>query len=271
MKKILSVLLVLSIVCSAMLMVACDKDGGVDESISAKELISDAIEKTQNADSMAGKMTMSMTMSMMGMTIEVPMVIDMKIKNIRSDMPTAYADINIDMSALGMEQSMVMYMADGWGYYVMDGGESYKTYIGNSDTANGQYIDMANSMLEEIPDNILEGQKVIKNSDGTRSVRIELNNEDFMALYEDLAESMYGSMMGGMADISELNIDDVVITYTVGSDGYLTKCEMSFVMGVNVQGISTNTTVSAVMEYSSFDADDIVITPPEGYQNFPEM
>ena len=269
MKKILSVLLVIAILCSALFMVACNKDG-VDESISAKELISDAIEKTQNADSMAGKMTMSMTMSMMGMTIEIPMVIDMKIKNIRSEMPTVYADINIDMSALGMEQNMVMYMADGWGYYVMDG-ESYKTYIGNSDAASGQYIDMANSMLEEIPDNILEGQKVIKNSDGTRTVRVELSNEEFLALYEDLAESMYGSMMGGMADISELNIDDVVITYTVGSDGYLTKCEMSFVMGVNIQGISTNTTVSAVMEYSSFDADDIVITPPEGYQNFPEM
>jgi len=268
MKKILSVLLVICIVCSAVFMISCDKknkDGQVDTSISAKELVKTAVEKTEGSDALSGKMSMKMSMKLMGMSVDVPLDLEIKIKNAQSDMPTAYVDMN--MSIMGMEQKMTMYSENGWGYYVMDGQE-YKTYLGTEDD---EYTSMANSLVESLPDNILDNQKVIKNSNGTRSVKVTLTKEQFGDIYADFVEEMYASMMGGSSDISELEIDDIVITYTVASSGYLSKYEMSFNMGVNVQGINTTTTVKATMDYYEFDADKITITPPAGYQNFPEM
>ena len=265
MKKILSVLLVICIACSALFMVSCgNENGNVDNSVSAKDLVKNAVEKTENADAVSGKMSLKMSMSIMGMSMEVPMDMDIKILDAQSEFPKAYIDLS--MSMLGTDMDMSIYTENGWGYYEYNGA-SYKAYIGDE---GDEYTSMANNLVEALPDNILEGKKVIKNSDGTKSVTVELSKEEFGNIYADFVKEMYSSLMGTVTDIEDLEIDDIVLTYTVAPSGYLSKYEMSFKMGVNVEGLSTTMTVDSSMDYIEFDPAKITITPPAGYQDFVE-
>ena len=264
MKKILSVLLVICIACSALFMVSCD-NSKVDNSVSAKELVQNAVEKTESADALSAKMSMKMSMSVMGMSMEIPLDMDIKVLDAQSEFPKTYIDVS--MSMLGTDMDIGIYTEDGWGYYEYLG-SNYKMYIGDE---GDEYTSMANSLVEALPDDMLENKKVVKNSDGTRSVTVELSKEEFGNIYASFVQEMYASMIGSVADIADLEIDDIVITYTVASSGYLSKYEMSFKMGVTVEGVSSTMTVDASMDYVEFDPAKITITPPAGYKDFPEV
>ena len=263
-KKIVSLLLAFVMLGTSILFTACGGEGGSDQvkEKNAYEIISEALDKTENLESMAAELKMEMSMGMEGMTMSVPIAIKLKAKDMKSENPVV--SMLVSMSMLGQEINIEYYLEDQWAYMVM-GEMKYKTNA--EDMAQDfDYAQSATDMLQQIPEELLKDIQLVKAEDGSQSATIAFPGEKFAEIYDDFIESVNSD---SETDIENIKITDPVVKITV-ADGYVTVYDMAFTMEITVEDATSSTEVKATLIYEN-PGQAVTITPPEGYQEFAEM
>ena len=263
-KKLISLLLALTVLCTGLFLTGCGNED-VPEETKAKtafEIIDEALQKTQNLESMDAKIEMEMSMGADGFTMTIPMSIKIMGKDLKAEKPVLSTVIS--MSMLGQSIEMEIYQEDQWAYMVMDE-MKYKLNVKDA-TDELDYAENADYMLQEIPEELLKDVQPVTAADGSQTFTVNFPEETFDRIYDELIESV-GSNMG--TDIEDAKISDAVATITV-ADGYVTVYDLAFNMEMTAEGVSTTTAVKATCTYNN-PGQPVTVTPPEGYQDFEEL
>lgn len=260
-KRFLAITLVLCLSFLGVLATSCQRE------LTAAELLQKADEKTMALEAYSAVMDLQIDMDMMGFSMEIPMTVDMKVKN-PLDNPTTRAKYSMDM--LGQTIEMDIYMEDGWMYFSMGEteyteAEQYKTNMAEF-MAEYDFTGDAQDLLKELPDDLLADVVPVKNEDGSRTVSVVLSADVFNEVFAELVESI-GETSGAEGDIS---IGDAKVEITVLENGYYSDYKVEYQMSVNVSGIDADCNVVMSMHYND-PGTPVEITPPEGYMNYPEL
>lgn len=257
MKKTISLVLALCLMCCVLS--AC---GGQ----TPQQLVSAAMEKTAALDSMDAVMEMSVSMEMDGQSMTIPMTYEIQATDMQSDDPKMLIGLTmkLDIAGFTTDIDMDIYSADGWAY-IASNGSGYKVKNTAMDDQLG--ADASTDMImQELPEELLKDAESQKNDDGTQTVTVTIDGEAFSKLYEELINSL-NSTAGTSA--TSLTISDAVVKITV-KDGYVSVYDMDFTMNMDIDGITVKADASASVTYKN-PGKDVTITPPAGYQDFPEM
>ena len=255
MKKLLSVLLAACLLLCSLMFVGC-------RGKTAAEKLSEAMAATQAFDSYGASVDMLMDMSMLGVSMEIPMMMDIKIKDAKSENPVMQAVITMEM--LGMELEVPMYMENEW-VYMSVMGQNYRMKAEEAEDAD--YAESVANIVRDLPSELLEGKEMVQNEDGTETVTVEIPGDIFTELYAELLKSVNESSAEG--DLSTVTVSDAVVSITI-KDGLLSVYDIEFVIEMSVEGVTAEVVTKATCTYNSF-GEDVVITPPEGYLDYPEL
>lgn len=261
-KRIVSAVLSVLLICSMLLLTSCGR-------LTAFSLVSDALEKTNNLDSMQAKMTMDMSISTEGMTLDIPVVYDTKAAGLKSENPVSSTEMT--MSVLGQEVAVDIYTEGGY-FYMTAEGESVKMKAGE-DTEDYDGVEMIDDMMKAVPEDILTDVVIVNNEDGTSTVTTAVSEEVFSELYGDIVDSV-GDIAADGSEIGEVTLSDANIEITVNKDGYVSLYKMNFVVKMTVSAGDTamdfTADVAATVEYVD-PGKEVTVTPPDGYKDFTEL
>ena len=255
MKKFLSVMLVICIVCSTLVMASC----GAKEK-TAKELVETACKKIENANAFDADINYDIEMSVAGMTVNMPIVANIKSQNINTESPVS--NVEMSMELMGQKMDVNVYMENGWAYYDMLGMQ-YKANISEEEL---NYADMVDSLVSQSDFSFLEGVEVIKNSDGTSTVEVELDEE--LANKIGLAASSVAASMAGASN--DVKITAIKYSYIVDKDENLVNLTMDCSMNLVVEGMAAEAEMRATLKFNAF-GNDVVVTAPAGYLDYMVM
>ena len=254
MKKILSAVLALCLIMSALLAVSCGKEP------TARELVETATAKYENLDAYEGRLEYDITMNIQGVTMSVPISADIKMTDIKSGSPII--DMNMTMEVMGQKVDMRMYLEGEWAYYDMLG-MKYKTKVAQADTEITGILD--NMMSNSGGFDYLDSAEIVKHEDGLRSVAVEIgeNISDIIgAAANDMASSVIGE--GGEIELSNLKLE-----YFIDKNDFIAKINCAFKMAITIEGEKVDATADMTVSFEKFD-DEVQITPPEGYLDYTE-
>ena len=253
-KRIISLALVLCLLC--LMFTACEQSSSFD-------VVDAALKKTQGLDSMAAEMKIDMEMAMEGMTMSIPMTLDLKANGLQSEKPTS--SVRATTSMLGQEMVVEAYQEGDWAYFVMDD-MKYKTAVADLEEGS-DYSGMAKDMLQTLPEDLMEGIQTQKADDGSLTVEVPIPEDSFAQLYGDILDELNAS--AGLEEGVEAKITDAVVKITVAND-YVTAYEMKYTVTVTTEGVTATTKAKAVMTINNI-GEEVTVTPPEGYQDFEEL
>lgn len=264
MKKIVSWLLALAVLCTGVMMTGCDNgkpaSGSVDKG--AAVVIAEALKKNQNLDTMSAEMKMQVDMATEGMTMSLPITAKIKAKNLKSD--NVISSVNMTTSVLGQEMVMEMYQEGQWAYVVMDD-VKYKASLKDME-GEMDYATSAKNMLREIPEDLLKDVKLVKAEDGSQTATIAFPGEKFSEVYSEIVGDVL-SETG--TEVGETKISNAVVTITV-ANGFVTVYDVAFTVDMTTEGVSSTTKAKVTLAYENI-GQDVTVTPPEGYAEFEEL
>ena len=257
MKRISTLLIALLLVVASVLSIASCS------ALKTEEVINNAIENTSKLTEFEAKMDMVIDMKMTGMTMNIPMSVSMKVKDADKENPITYALMSMEM--MGQKVESESYMDDEF-VYVSSDGEGYKVSI---EDAEGEYdySDELKDSITKLPEDLLKDIKLVKGKDGSYKVTVNIPNETFKELYDELLDEVSEASLGETLD--ELDISDCVVAITV-KDDYVVNYDMSFKMSMEVEGMAATADVTADYEIIN-PGKSVTITPPEGYESFEEL
>ena len=261
MKRILSVMLIL---CMLLSLAACEKDEGS----SAYDLVDSAIKKTQALDSLDMKMVMDMSMAMEGITMDVPVEYSIKAVDVNGKNPKMA--MVMSMETMGISVDMDFYMEDGY-YYLSTMGQNmkFKAEAGDDYDMLGQ----TDNMMVELDEKYLKDTKVVTNSNGTKTVKLEMDSDAFMRVFKELIDSTGEGAADG-ATINDISISNAVVEITVGKEGYIDTYKIKFDMNMKLDVLGVTSDVSlkldASIQYNN-PGEKVTITAPAGYKDYPEV
>lgn len=254
MKKLLSVVLALCLVCSTVFMFAC----GAKEK-TAKELVESACQKFENVDAFDASLDYDIKMNMQGMTMTMPITAEIKTVGANTDNPVS--DVKMTMEFMGQKMDLRIYMEDGWAYYDMLGTQ-YKSSL---TAAEQEYANMVNGLVAQADYDYLEAAELIENSDGTVSVAIELDE----TLANEIGKAAAG-LMSSAGNDGDIKINNVKYEYVIDKNESLVKLNVVFDMDMTLEGMAVKADMTAHLVFKAF-GKDVTITAPEGYLNYQEM
>ena len=254
-KRLFSLVLALCLLCCCGMLSGCTEK-------SAAEVINTAVKNSEALDAIAAEMKLDMHMAMEGITMDIPMTMDIKATDLKKEKPTMYTKMTT--SLVGQAVEMEMYQEGDWMYIATDG----MNYKMNAAEAAEEYdfSDDMDAMVQELPEELLKDVKLTKNEDGSQSVTVSIDGKKFSELYDDYIEDVNAS---ADIEVGTPTIDNAVVTITV-KDGYVTVYAMDFDMTVTVEEISSTVKVKATITYKE-PGKAVTVTPMEGYQDFEEM
>lgn len=251
MKKWMSLLLVLGLLCSLPLSLgSCAKKPAA--------IVVEALAKTAALEEYEAEMVMKVVMEVNGEKVEIPVEMDMKVKDAKSDHPKAFVEMEMEVMGTGVNTDV--YVEGEWAYISM-GAIQYKAKAEDA----GMEPTYSEDMLKEIPSEILETAEVVENADGSVTLSMNVPEDMFEDIFDEMIESMNET---AGASFTDLKLKDTHVKITV-KDGYVTVYTMDYTMEMTVMGSTMEAQASAVMTYKNIGLP-VTITPPENYQNFPE-
>lgn len=271
MKKILSALLAVCMLFAVATTSGC--------TISAAKTIDEAIKKTEALDAIDVTFFMETSMNM-GFSVTIPMTVNMKADNIKSSTPTMLASASTSM--MGIELKSDVYMEEGM-FYVSASGMNYKLKVEESDE-DYDYVGNVNSIINDIPEDLLENVELVKNDDGSNTATISVDDARFKELFKDfICKSAQDTIIDDddeentdavddtennfMDNILEkITVTDATVKVTV-KNGYVLVYELSYSMKVSTIIGESTSSVKASVTYNN-PGETVEITPPEGYKDF---
>ena len=253
MKKWMSLLLVLGLLCSLPLSLgSCAKKPAA--------IVVEALAKTAALEEYEAEMVMKVVMEVNGEKVEIPVEMDMKVKDAKSEHPTAFVEMEMEVMGVGMNTDA--YVEGEWVYISM-GAIQYKAKAEDA----GMEPTYSEDMLKEIPLEILETAEVVENADGSITLSVDIPEDVFEDIFDEMIDSMNETAGASLTDL-DLKLMDTRVKITV-KDGYVTVYQIDYTMEMTVMGSTVKAEASAVMTYKNI-GQPVTITPPENYQNFPE-
>lgn len=277
MKKLTAIGLIFVMLLSVFSLTSCGK-------VTAYSLITDAQEKMNALDSCDYDMDLSITMDMgiMGGKIEIPAKVNIKGAGLTGENPVSLMTIEMGLlESIFGDNTLVIYTEGEW-IYMVAGGEGRKEKIETDNTEEEQEtLDVLeadiNDLIQKIySEEAMKDLEVIENEDGTRSVSMTVPDE----VLEDFCNSLLDLIAKTTAEteaespIGEFSISNFVSDITVDKEGYLSEDDSSLDLTVKIaadEGISLSVTMNLEMSLAFKNPGTAVtVTPPEGYQDFPE-
>jgi len=255
MKKITSVLLVIG--CLLLCLTAC--------SASPQELVTEAMENAKTLDAYEATLEMNIVVTANGEVMTVPMNMDLKIKDARSENPTAY--IKLSSKVMDREVTQEMYMEGDW-IYLTQNGASYKMNRSSAEDAADGMTDTMDDFAKDFPEEVYDSAEVVSNDDGSQTVSLSLPDALFKELYDDMIESITNSIAPD-AELTNLTISNVRVDITV-KDAQVQVYDIRFDMGMNIEGMAVTAVAQEKLTFTK-TGDAVVITPMEGYQDFTDI
>ncbi len=265
MKKLFSIILAVSFICSALFLVACKEP-------TTAELVNGATEKTRNLDTYEADMDLSVLIEAQGMKMDVP--IKMKVKSVDSNADYPTNQITMNAEFLGMKLDLAVYVEDGWVYSVSPDGNT-KAYMGATGNDGDDTVD---GLLRSLPEDLFEECEVVKNEDGSKKVKLNLPTSAFDMLFKDsIGGAFYGSMIEsivGTDTISSDTIKSISLEYNVGKNGYISSFEMDMSLDSDIPinngvPVPASITLTIQLDYVKIE-EGVELSPPAGYLDFPE-
>jgi LEA14-like dessication related protein len=134
-------------------------------------------------------------------------------------------------------------------------------------------LGQTDSMMVNLDEKYLKDTVIISNSDGSKTVKLEMDSEAFKAAFKELVDSTGESAAEG-AEVKDISISNAVVEITVGKNGYIDTYKVKFDMDMkmDVMGTAYNVTVKldASIKYNN-PGKDVTVTAPAGYKNYPEV
>ncbi len=255
MKRITSLLLAILMLVSVFTLSSCFKKE------TPESLVNGAIKDFIECDAVELDMLMEIAMEMMGLEFTIPINVHMASTGNNSD--NQILSLQMSMSAFGMEESKDTYTDGDW-TYVIENGESYKEpYIEDAEEEDDALVSDTSILSSTLPAELFEGTEIVENEDGSKTVEFDVSSEDLLELFPELVESLTETAGDAGAEISSSHIKFTVLA------GKLAEFDLSFEMEVSMEGVSMPASAKLEMDILAF-GDDVKITPPEGYLDFPE-
>ena len=253
-KRILAVLLTLAIVLCAFLLGGCTKED-------AYIIFKDALSKTNALDDIDATMKMQVDVKSEGMSLSVPMSVDMKGTGLQSESPLLSSKLSMKM--LGQEMKLDMYQ-EGKTAYITMGDTKYKITVDGENDNEYDYTDDMQDVMQDLPEELFENISFTETEKG-QEITVNVPESMFEEIYDDVIESA-GATSG--ASVDDLKVSNTKVTVCI-NDGYVVLYKMSFKMNMDIEGIKSESDVSASVEYKNI-GKKVTVTPPEGYKDYEE-
>ena len=264
MKKFTAIALVLVMLVSLFALTSCE-----EKKLTAYSLVSDAVAKMETLDSFEADMEIKMGVETMGVSMDVPMQYNVKAAGLKGDNPVTFSTVSMTM--MGMTMKTEAYTEGEW-CYITAFGQNMKMKAGENTEEYDGYADIE-SVIKELPEDILSDVEITENSDGTKTVSGAVSDEKFAEIYKSFVDEMSASAAEG-EEVSEVSVTNAKVTVTVDKNGYISVYGISFDMNLKAEseGMSLEMKASVDMNIAFKNPGTAVtITPPAGYQDFEEV
>ena len=256
MKKIIALICMLIMVATCFAFASC-------QALDTVEVINGAIEKTAKLNEYEAKMNMNVEMTMSSITMSVPVIVDLKVKNATMENPIIYAKMSTEIMEEKMDVELYM---EGDYAYITANGKSYKASVDDLDDEY-DYEDDLKEIIKKLPADLIKDIELKKSEDGSYNVTLNLSEETFNELYSDMIEEMNEIALSDVE--GEAGIGNGSVSVTV-KDDYVTNYNLSYDMSMELYGMVADATVTASVEFVN-PGSSVTITPPEGYESFKEL
>lgn len=285
-KKILSAILILSMLLTPVVFVSCDDQEDSNppvttpsddssgtkpapKKLTAEDLekqLSDAIDQVAELKNIDFKYVISAEYLIDGSTIKMPITLIMKASDNNGNEPIMYMEMS--MSAMGESYEMIKYHENGWDYTVQNG-ESYKMEAPYTEDDSEEEDESSLGMfMTDLSDkDVLDMKKLTykNNPDGSRTVSTAVDGEKFQEVFAEAMEMLDG--FAALGENTDVSIESSELEYTI-KDGYVISYKMKYTMNMTVNGTEATCNMEATAELYN-PGKPVTITPPEGYQSFP--
>lgn len=249
MKKIFCAALAVCMILSAALLTSCGE--------TPAQLINGAIEKTAQLGAYDVVVDQGINMSMMGTQMSMPVKTSVQMKGSELLM-------SMEITMMGITSTTVEYTDGEWVYVNMDG-TTYKQE--KSDPSMYMFTaDSVTALLTALPEDLLAECEIVKNEDGSKSVSLQIPASTFFSLYDSMLKNLNKTVASPEETVA---LSDADVTLVV-KDGYLVKYEMKYTVTLEVETQSITADMDVAVSFNN-PGQDVVITPPEGYAEFPAL
>lgn len=253
MKRTVSLILILCL--AAALFAGC-------ETVTAAVEIAQALDKTRALDSIDAEIVTTLTMSAEGKSETMSSTVNMQADGLKSDSPKL--SVKSEAAGQGYTSTTHIYLEDQWAYYAMDGFK-YKMKLEDAGDET-DYTETVTELMQDIPAELLENVKLEKQSDGSRTVTITMTDEQISEIYENTLEGITGTLGN---DLDDLIISNGKVTVAV-KGGYVTKYALQYHVSVEALGVKAEADAEVSVTLKN-PGSKVTVTPPEGYQDFPDL
>ena len=268
MKKFISLLMVLLMLCSTLFAVACadddddDDDDGVKKT--AGELVKASLEKTQNLDCYHVLMTQNILIQMQGVSIEAPITVDIRVEGANTASPKIYSNQTVQM--MGESTNMELYIEGDYAYANVDG-EKQKISLSEfgADANNIMYNKSIEELLQVLPEDVLKDVKVNTNDKNEKYVDVEFDPAKFLQIYEESIEGL-STELG--VSIENVTISDSKVKIVVDKNGYVKEYTLTYKMSIDIMGQQAEADVELKLEYVE-PGNPVAVSPMEDYLDYP--
>ncbi len=270
-KKILSLALAALMLVSLFAFTSCAKE-------TPFSLVKSAVEKTSALDAIDVDMTMDMSMDMMGISMDIPMTIDMQATGLKTEAPKVYTNMKTETS--GIEMTVEIYQDGEYFYITIPMLGNIKTKA-SALTADYDSMSDVESMIKVLPEELFTEEIVIvENTDGTKTVAIDIADEKFNEIYKEFVDGATASIAEG-TELSEFALANAKVEVTVNEDGYVAVYKISFDMEMTLSmgedmaalgmgEMEVTATVDSVITYNN-PGEAVTVTPMENLDSFQEI
>ena len=264
MKKLISLLLVLCLACTAM-MISCAKDPATNDDPPAEkpltpaEQVSEAIKKIDALSDIDFDMNMDIKMNVSGTEMEIPVKMNYKIKGVHAENPVIYN--KTEMTMMGETMVTETYVEGEWAYMVMDD-IKYKMKAEDAD------MDIStDDMLKDLPEEIMKTAETVENADGSITMKVSVPADKFGEIFDEMIEGMNSSMGG--SEVDEIKLNNASVETTI-KDGYVISYIIGYDMEMSMMGETVTAQATASITFNNV-GKEVTITFPEGYKDFEEV
>ncbi len=214
-----------------------------------------AVEKTQALESYEMELEMEMKMTAEGMTVEIPMKLNIRIA--RKDGEQVRRILS-ETQVMGEKIAGDAYFEGEYTYYTSPDG-NYKIKTEEDEDSFGPLTDITVTQLDEAfsPD-----VRMTEDDDGNRSFTLSLTADQLPDAFGEIIESMTEENI--IADVT-----DITLTAVIAPDGYFSSFAVRFKMPMEMSGTEINTDFSVVCRYVD-PGKPVTVEAPDGYRDYRE-
>ena len=262
MKKLTAIILAAIMLLSAVSLASCKK-----EEVTAKLIYGKMTANLLSYDAYEANMAVNMDMGVAGQDVSIKTTMEYNIKadDMKSDSPIGYADIKMDM--LGQTVEVTSY-TEGDYVYITSMGEGMKLPKDSVLAADYNTSETINAYEIDVPAEILESTEYTTDEEGNYVLSFTFT-KDNVDILQELIDNILAGMEQSLSDF-DFELGDVKYVLVADKDYAPKSMKMDMTMTISSQGVTMSVLCSVNCEYVAF-GDAVIITPPEGYQNYEEL